>query len=192
MDNDVPALTSTGRSAYLSVMAFLRWLKSAVSQGFGAVTALLVAAVATACASESAGPPGDEGTVRETVRAWAVAIADDDASRACGLMTESAQQQLTAAQSTSDCVAAVRRLSEALGPTGRDGLRRVVVDRVDFPATDRALTHFGDRGQQLKLRQTAAGWRVDDVMAAMRTGNGGAYPPPSGSFLPSPPPAATP
>ncbi len=157
------------------------------------VVVLLVTAALTACASDDGAPPtADPAMVREVVRAWVVAVADGDAARACGLMTELAQQQLSVAQSTSDCPAAVRRLSGALGPAGRDGLRGIGVDRVEFPAPDRALAHLGDRGQRLELRRAGGGWRVSDVTQAIRGGNGGAYPPPTGSFLPSPPPGVTP
>jgi hypothetical protein len=83
-------------------------------------------------------------------------------------------------------------LAAGLGPAGRDGLRRISVDRVEFPASGRALAHLGDHGQRLELRQSDAGWRVSDVTTAVRTGDGGAYPPPTGSFLPSPPTGATP
>ncbi len=128
-------------------------------------------------ASQRLAPPADDRTVvRNTVRAWSAALADQDGSRACSLMSATARQQLAALQTAEDCQAAALRLSTVLSPGARDLLRDTAVRDVTFPASGRAIVTLGAPGQELELRRDGDRWLISDLMTTIRATGGGAYP----------------
>jgi len=155
------------------------------------VVAVVVILAACAAHSDEPGRTDEKTAVHETVRAWTAALADHNGQRACELMAEPAQRQLTTLQRSQDCASAVRRLADALGATGRDQLRHVAVLEVAFPEPGRAIAILGAAGQRLELRKDAGGWMISDLMTTIRSGGGCEYPPPPTSFHPAPPPPHT-
>jgi hypothetical protein len=157
-----------------------RWLSLVLLMALNTCVAILAACAST---SVPAGPPEADRAAQAVVTAWLAALSAGDGDAACPLMTEAARAQLTTNQHAPDCAAAVRSMSAALGPAGRDQLRKASVGPVTL------------RGQQasaavasgtVALRQQDGRWLIDDLATALRAGSGGAYPPPTG-FVPSPP-----
>ena len=140
------------------------------------------AVILAGCAAP-AGRPGTDQAIHDAVAAWLAALAVGDGERACPLMTEAARAQLTAHQRTPDCPAAVRSLSASLGPVGRDQLRLASVGPVTLSGQEASAVVASGT---LALRHQDGRWLIDDLAAALRVGNGGAFPPPTG-FVPTPP-----
>jgi hypothetical protein len=128
----------------------------------------------------------DEAAVRDAVQAWLAAIADGDADGACAALAEPARRQLAAREPGGDCIQAVSRLAAVLGPDRRAELRRLAVEDVAFPAARQAIATFGG-GMRLTLREDRGRWRISDLASVLRTGTGGAFPPPPTTFVPTPP-----
>lgn len=163
----------------------LRWLSLGQPAVLGICAA--VAILAAACASAPDGPPEADRAAQEaagdTITTWLAAVSAGDGPRACPLMTDEAQAQLTANLRGGDCAAAVRTLPSALGPAGVSRLRAVSLGPVTLDGT-RASAVIG--GGTVTLRRRDGQWLIDDLAAVLRTGDGGAFPPPTG-FVPSPP-----
>lgn len=159
-----------------------RWLSLARLIVVNSCAVFLVGCASTA-AQAPAGRPDTEPAVHDAVAAWLAAMSAGDGDRACRLMTEAARAQLTAHQRTPDCAAAVRSLSSALGPAGRDQLRLASVGPVTLRGPQASAVVASGT---LALRQQDGQWLIDDLAASLRIGSGGAYPPPTG-FVPTPP-----
>jgi len=156
-----------------------RRLSLARGMAIGACAVILVG-----CASAPADQPETVGAVNNAVAAWLAALSTGDGERACPLMTAAAQAQLTSNQRATDCASAVRSLSAALGPAGHAQLRLVSPGPVTLRGSEATVAVPGGT---LALRWQDGRWLIDDLAAALRTGSGGAFPPPTG-FVPSPPP----
>jgi len=146
---------------------------------------VVCAVILVGCASGPADQPETVGAVSETVTTWLTALSAGDGERACPLMTEAARAQLASHQRAPVCAEAVRSLSAALGPVGLDQLRRVSVGPVTVNGSEAKATVPGGT---LTLRLRDGRWLIDDLATTLRTGSGGAFPPPTG-FVPTPPPS---
>lgn len=109
---------------------------------------------------------GQEKQVREVLRTWAQAVADDDVEKACDQLTRRAQEKAAETiPGARSCEAAHR---QALAVIGEDN-RRKLVDQLDDVALDVKIS--GDEAElsspnrpgteAIKMRREDGEWKLD-------------------------------
>jgi hypothetical protein len=120
------------------------------------VVALAVLALAAGCGSDGG---GDIDQARDAVSDYFTAIAEGDGARACGRMTEQAQQQFADQGGSGSCEEAVERLSEQLPDQDLAPLRDPQVDVT--LNRDKATASVEDGPSDITVVKVDGGWLID-------------------------------
>ena len=120
------------------------------------VVALAVLVLAAGCGSDGG---GDIDQARDAVGDYFTAIAQGDGARACGRMTEQAQEQFADEGGTASCDEAVERLSDQLADEDLAPLRDPQVDVT--LNRDKASASVKDGPSDITVVKVGGKWLVD-------------------------------
>jgi len=120
------------------------------------VVALAVLVLAAGCGSDGG---GDIDQARDAVGDYFTAIAEGDGARACGLMTEQAQEQFADEGGTASCDEAVERLGDQLSDEDLGPLRDPQVDVT--LNRDKATASVEDGPSDITVVKVDGRWLVD-------------------------------
>ena len=120
------------------------------------VVALAVFVLAAGCGSDGG---GDIDQARDAVGDYFTAIAEGDGARACGLMTEQAQEQFAGEGGTASCDEAVERLGDQLSDEDLGPLRDPQVDVT--LNRDKATASVEDGPSDITVVKVDGKWLVD-------------------------------
>jgi hypothetical protein len=151
---DVPAASIVQDSSLAGTRALMRRWRAC----------LLGAAVLAGCGGGSASRPAgsDRDQIAQTVHAYLRALADSDASGACGELTALAQRDLATMAGRGSCEDGARAVSRAVGDSDRRGLRsaKVFGQRIQGAKATAKVTGEHNAPRQLPLVKQGGRWKI--------------------------------